>query len=665
MSRMARWIGLVGLVALAAAACSSEQPPVAGPAEPPAEAGHEEEHAEVPGHTHEVKEPFLDTIVRRGVKVEFSLLPQFGVGGLSAEEIVEGGTTAVRFRISDNATGDPLTGLQPAAWVDLRPSDEQPAASCGDRVQSYLGGALTARPVVDLNGYYILALNNDASISVINPVVDVAGYTQLFAMVLLDGPGEDWAMSEDLARLFVTMPESGAVAVVDTETFEVIENVEAGRRPVRVALQPNGRRVWVGDDGSPGGRGGVAVLDARRPRLVAEVPLGAGHHEIAFAPGGSHAFVTNSDEGTLSIIDARALEKIRDVRVGSGPASVAVSRASRDVYVANEGDGTITVLDGETFAVVARMNAARGLEALSFAPGGRWGFAASPSAGEVHVFDATTNRIRRVVEVAGEPDQISFGGPFAYVRARDTAEVTTIRLVDLRRSRRLRTATVDAGQQAPEESPFSSVASAIAPTPDEAAMLIANPADGVIYYHAQGGSSPTGSFQGHGRAPRAVRVIDRSLREREPGLYTGNVRIPSSGEHEVAFLLTSPRIVHCFGFEVEPNTDLAAEGRTTARLELLTTGRMITPGERFTIRVRLEDARTNEPLAGVGDVVAVAVQTGGNWNERYASRHVGDGVYEMRIAVPDPGLYEVFFAARSLQADYSDFPTLRLEAAAP
>jgi hypothetical protein len=35
-------------------------------------------------------------------------------------------------------------------------------------VEGYLSGTLTARPTLDLNSFFILALNNDPSISVID-----------------------------------------------------------------------------------------------------------------------------------------------------------------------------------------------------------------------------------------------------------------------------------------------------------------------------------------------------------------------------------------------------------------------------------------------------------------------------------------------------------------
>jgi DNA-binding beta-propeller fold protein YncE len=111
----------------------------------------------------------------------------------------------------------------------------------------------------------------------------VSGITQLYAMIMLDEPGEDWARSADDKRLFVTMPAAGKVAVVDLESFEVIDSVEAGARPVRVVVQPDGRYLWVGNDSDKQGESGVTVIDLRTLAVAARIATGPGHHEIAFS----------------------------------------------------------------------------------------------------------------------------------------------------------------------------------------------------------------------------------------------------------------------------------------------------------------------------------------------------------------------------------------------
>src|SRR5678816_778703 len=103
------------------------------------------------------------------------------------------------------------------------------------------------------------------------------------------------------------------------------------------------------------------------------------------------------------------------------------------------------------------------------------------------------------------------------------------------------------GQIAPEEARTeSSIADAIVPAPEGNSVLLANPADGVIYYYTEGMAAPMGSFQNYRREPRAVMVWDQSLREASPGVYSTNLKLIGAGDYDVAFLLDTPRVSHCF-----------------------------------------------------------------------------------------------------------------------
>ncbi len=221
-------------------------------------------------------------IVKDGVVVEFTA-GSSGTGGKGP--LVEGEFAEVRFKMTDAASGRPVPGLKPAAWMDMSGvvggmAGEQRA--CKDKVALYLQGSVGIRPMVDLNSYYLLVMNQDASVSVIDPVVSMTGNTSLFASIILRRPAADWVRSADQKRLYVSLPRAGEVAVVDAETFRVVAGSGTGGEPMRMALQADGRYLWVGNDAKEPGRGGVTV---DRHRDVEGGPgrssTGSGHHEIA------------------------------------------------------------------------------------------------------------------------------------------------------------------------------------------------------------------------------------------------------------------------------------------------------------------------------------------------------------------------------------------------
>ena len=355
-------------------------------------------------------------IEREGVEVEFTIEPIEEPG-----ELMEAKEATVRFTIKDKATKTPLSGVKPSVWLTQRGETDTDQKACREKVQSFLQGSLRSRPDVDLNAYYLLALNQEANISVIDPLLGF-GASKLLTLVMLKSPGEDWAQKSREEKLFVSMPLINQVAVVDTNTWKVITNIDTGIKPARVRLQPDERYLWVGEED------GVTVIDTTTLKVVAKITTGKGHHELDFSNDNRFAFITNQDDGTLSVVDIQKLAKIKDLKTGSSATSVAFSSLGNALYVVNAADGSITVVDKRSQQIATRIQTKPGIRNVRFAPGGRWGFVPNPTESVVYVFDSSTNRLAHTISVEKGPDQIAFTDTFAYVRSTGSNEVSMIRL---------------------------------------------------------------------------------------------------------------------------------------------------------------------------------------------------------------------------------------------
>lgn len=596
---------------------------------------------------------------REGVSVEFTIEP---VARGKGPELLDGTEATVRFKITDANAGKAISNLRPAAWLDRRKEGAAPdAKGCREKVQSFLQASFSDRPDIDLNTYFILALNHEPNISVIDPLSGF-GTTRLYTLVALPSPGEDWVMSGDEKRLYVSMPVAGQVAVIDTITWRVLANVEAGVKPTRIALQHDGRYLWVGNTGDEG-TGGVTVIDTATLKAAAQLKTGAGHHEIAFTDDDRYAFVTNRQSGTLSVIDVRGLVRVADLKTGALPSALAFSSLSKAVYVAHEGDGTITAVDGARHEILARMKAQPGLHALRFMPDGRFGFVVNRSADRVYIFDVSVNRVVQSVPVGRTPDQITFTKDFAYVRSAGSEFVTMINIRELGKGgNEVAVNRFAAGQRAPQESSFTSVADAVVRAPEEGAVLVANPADKTIYYYMEGMAAPKGSFQNYRRDPRAVLVLDNSLSETSPGVYTTTVRLSGPGPYDMAFLLDSPRMVNCFDVTVKQNPDLPKKKEVAIKVEPLLKDEAPRAGESYRLRFKVTDAGSNRPNANLTDMGVLVFLAPGIWQQREWARPVGDGVYEMSFVPPQEGVYYVFFQTPSLGVQFNQIPHLVLHA---
>lgn len=593
-----------------------------------------------------------------GVSVGFRIEP-ITAEKLDRNELLADTDARIHFKIVEATGGKGINKLRPAAWIDRRDAAEAPnTKECREKVQQFLQPSFSRRPTIDLNSYFVLALNHEPNISVIDPLSGFGG-SKLFTLIPLSSSGDDWVMSADKKRLYVSMPLINKVAVIDLLTWKPIANIDAGMKPVRLALQHDGRYLWVGNDASTEPDAGVTVIDTQSLKVAARIKTGLGHHEIAFTEDDSLAFVTNKQDGTLSVVNVRTLAKVTDVKVGSLPSAVVVSSLSKSVYVGNEGDGTIVVVDGSRLEILTRMKSQPGLRTIRIPRDGRFGFAVNPITNTVYIFDVSSNRLVHALLAGPGADQIAFTSQFAYVRAPGNEFVTMIKTSDL--GKEASVSRFPAGQRAPKESPASSWADAIVPAPEEGSVLVANPADKMIYFYSEGMAAPMGSFQNYRRDPKALLVLDNGLREAANGDYTTTVRLTDAGRYDVVFLLDSPRVVTCFDFTVAANP--ASSKPVMASIKIVPVNVAgARAGERYNLRFKAIDATSSQPKLNIEDLTVLVFLAPGIWQQREAAKHTGDGVYEMSFVPPQAGVYYVYFQSPLLGIQFNQLPPLTLQA---
>jgi len=594
---------------------------------------------------------------REGLSIDFSARPAPGAG----TALREGQLAEIEFRIREEATGNPVRSNVPSAWMDMaqnirgRPGGEQ--QTCREKVALYLKGVVGMRPMVDLNSYYVILMNEEPSLTVIDPLVSMAGTTSTRATIALKSRGVDWVSHPLTKSLYVTEPKSGQVEVVDTETFRVTATIPAWIAPARAALQPDGRFVWVGNNDPKGG--GVTVIDTATQRSVGYVATGRGHHEIAFTPDSARAFVTNRDGGTVTMIDAASRKKLHETRTGALPISVAVSARSGNAYVADGREGKVTVLDGRTGDPLHAIRLKPGLGPLRFTEDGRYAFVVNVDDAKVYVIDASNDALVHEIDVEPKPFQLVFTRNFAYVRSLASERVTMVNLATVGAGKNPIVQKFNAGSTPPGRVDDLVIADTLVAGTSEAAMLVVNPAENATYFYMEGMNSAASDYQARGSHARAVMVVDRGLKEMEPGLYRGIVRLPAPGRYDVGLLLDSPRVVHCFSAVVEADPALVAK-RGETRIEYLAGEGVGKPGEKRLVRFRLTDAVTGAPRKGLPDVRVVSFLAPNRERREVIARETDAGVYEAEVSLTEQGAYYVQAASASARFGLNDLPHLTI-----
>ena len=603
-----------------------------------------------------------------GVKVDFRVVPSLkdviikhgpmdvSLNEVGSNEMVEGQQAVVQFRFTDG-TGNVMRGMRVASWIDgnaaEKPAD---AKTCHDKIQSFLQMQMSARPEVDLNTYYVLALTQEPGIQVIDPRIGF-GNSKLYTYVDLPAPGSDWVLTPSGDRLFVSTPLANRVAAIDTLTFRHMADLDAGVKPGRVVMQADGKYLWVGNDSSEASESGVTALDPMTFAVAGHIATGKGHHEIVFDEN-QNVYVTNEGEGTVSIISIQKLAKIKDVAIGKTPVAMVYSPQSRSMYIASR-EGSVSVIAADKRELAATLTGKPGITALVITRDGRWGFVANAKEGKVLLFDVSTNKFVTEYMAGKSPDSLAFTDSYLYVRSREYAEVRLIPLANL--GSNVSSAEFPAGQLAPG-APADTLASPTVAALDGAAAFVVNPADRRIYYYQEGMAAPMFSIEGYGRTPKAAMVLDRSIHETSPGIYSVGLRLPKPGFYDVPVYTDAPSMSHCFEFTVHVNPLLKKKSDLPVALRILKNNPQVRPGEAATLSFRLIDPATDKPREGLKDVEISVLLAEGLRQMHYEAEPLGDGVYQFTFTPQKEGVYYATVQIPSLRIKANQLPYMMIRA---
>lgn len=628
---------------VAAALCSAplaaqhthEHPPTPQPAQPP------------------TTRPAPPT-VSNSVAIDFSFGPTGRAPG-TAGAVRERESGEIRMRITDRTTGRPITGLHPLAWVDVRTASG--AEACQQKVGAFTEGTLHVKhgqinvrqPVDDLNGHYVAVLARSPHVAVLDPVKGF-GRTRMLTAVPLPAPGADWAATSDDRRLFVTIPDSGTVAVINTLTWRMERLVKTGSRPDRAARAPDGR-IWVSD------AAGVLVMDPRTLEVASRAPVGAGPHTLAFSHDGRWAFVAARGAGTVTVLDAATGAAVRQVKTGPAPAALAWSSARSALFVADETDGSVSVVDPAKDAPVERIAFRPGIRSLRFAPEAseehaghgaqpvknaeRLLFVLNPGAGELSIYDVAERRVVRTLSGAPEPDQVAFSPSFAYVRAAGTASVALVPLNEPTSGAMGPHDYFPAGGGAPGAVGNGALGDVMVPAPGmHDALYVANPRERMVYlfHYMEGMPVPHGGVTTYTFEPRAIRTVARGMRETAPGVYEATVSLDRSGDYELVMRIEEPYWLGCQPFTVVP--DPAMHKADAVRIE--TVGEPVLRTGSNKVLIRVTRAVSGSPVPALEDL-GVQLASPAGWQRRLTGKALGDGTYEVSVDVPEEGIVYLSF----------------------
>jgi YVTN family beta-propeller protein len=568
-----------------------------------------------------------------------------------------GQDVGVSVRLSDATSGTPLVAANPAAWLSLNRRGAPPTEQiCRREIAAFLGGSTFVRPDVDLTGFTLVAMNRDPSVTVLDPQSGYGG-SRMLAMLPLESRGMDWAVGLKPPRLYVTEPDAGRLAVIDTERWQRIASVALPDAPAAALLQHDGRYLWLAARRD----GAVTAVAPDTLASAARITVGAGTHRLAITGDDTRLLVTNQDDGTVSVVDPRGLAVVATIPVGTAPRAIAVSALASLAYVAVA--SSIAIVDPTHDSLTGHIDGIADASAVAISPDGRWGFATSPARNQVAIFDTATNRLVQTMTIEDAPFEIAFTTTEAYIRRRDSEAVTLVPLAPLHADiKSAGRSEFPAGEKPVASSIGDTLAASMVASPGEAAMLLASPAEHGVHYYHEGMAAPANSFDDLGHQPVAVSVVDRGLRQSARGTYSTVARLPMAGVYDLVLLLDSPRVTHCFVVDAVAGQ---GGGRAMPTLEPVLLPRTVAVGTPVALAFRPVGQPSQHVAAKPGTVTALVILSPGSWFVRVPMVQADDDIWRLQFIPPHAGTYMIAFDAPELGLDVDNGPHFTIEAIEP
>ncbi|MFQ5672511.1 MAG: hypothetical protein ACE5G9_05400 [Nitrospinales bacterium] len=553
--------------------------------------------------------------------------------------------------MTDSQSGRGISNLRPAGWIypRARGKGRPDQETCEHDIKKFARGGVSVQAEGNLNNYYILTLNQDNSVAVLNPSVKLAT-SNLLALIPLGGNAKQWLFDEQ--RVYVTMPDDNRVAVVDIFSHTLEGYIKVGRGPAAIHLVPDSDYILVGNDGS----GTVSAIDRSKRQMVKNIRVGSGPLAFAFDPARRLIFVVASGEGRITVIDAPGLQKIRTFSIAPGDIRFAYSPLNRALYVAYRVTGELIVLFHEDGREMKTLRLSPGIQQLKVTPDGRFLFVVSETEDSLEIIDTAVNQPVHRFKTWGRPYHVEFSRTFAYLRYKDSPNVGLIQLSALAGRKAPPFADIPMGLRGPGELADRTGASPIAILPQGGKALVVDPSDKVIYFYMESGMlAPSNSFKSYTAPPLGLLVYDHRLNESATaGHYHTTTRFAEGGMYDVYFLMASPRVATCFELKVEGAPGEKKETNPQrVFLSLLKDG-VFCAGDISRVQFKLLSAKTREPATNVRNVRVLSFLQNGTWQARRWAKPIGQGLFMVEFVFPRAGKYHILVESPELGIRFDD-----------
>ncbi len=231
-------------------------------------------------------------------------------------------------------------------------------------------------------------------------VLDVAS-GKLTGKIHAGSDPEEFSVSADGTRLYVSNEDIKAASVINIATGKVEHIIPVGQEPEGVATAPDGKRFYVTCEAG----GDVYVIETNGYTSVGHFKVNVRPRTVAFMPDTPVGFIPSESTGELNIIDTMNLKVLKVIALppGSRPMSVKLAVDGRKIYVSNGRAGTVSVLDSRSYKLLNSIKVGARPWGIALSPDGKFLYTANGPSNDVSVVDLDTDQEIARVKAGASP----------------------------------------------------------------------------------------------------------------------------------------------------------------------------------------------------------------------------------------------------------------------
>ena len=234
--------------------------------------------------------------------------------------------------------------------------------------------------------------------------------------------------------------QADGIATIDTATLKLRGLLKSGSDPEEFDVSRDGKRLFISNEDSAQ----ATVLDTKTGAIVGTIPTGHEPEGVRMSPNGKWVLVTSETDSTISIVDTNTLEVLKTVQVGQRPRDAAFSPDSKIAYVSGEGDASLSrvpIPSGEPVTRVLQLSQKARPMGVAFDPAHKRIYVSTGRGGTVAVVqeDGNGGKLLKEIPVGARPWGIALShdgrrlftanGPSNDVTIVDTSSLSVVKKV--------------------------------------------------------------------------------------------------------------------------------------------------------------------------------------------------------------------------------------------